>query len=218
MKKSLLAASAAVAALALTAVAVAQEPDAARPHHGPGRMIFHSDANQDGVITRVEFDAERSSAFTRLDANADGNITREERSEQMRALRAEHGGPGGHEGGGREGGRHGGHRGLERADANNDGSITRDEFLARPVAHFEHLDANHDGVISIAERPQPRERGARGERFNPDANNDGAISRAEFDVQSSALFTRLDANSDGRVTREEAEAARPHRGGPRPAQ
>ena len=53
--------------------------------------------------------------------------------------------------------------------------------------------------------------------MNPDANNDGALSRAEFDAQGSAMFTRLDANSDGQVTREEAAAARPQRG-PRPAQ
>lgn len=205
MKKILLAASA--AALTFTAVAVAQEPDVQR--RGPGGMLFQSDTNQDGVLTRAEFDAGRTAMFTRMDADNDGSVTREERRAQFEARRGQRG-----EHGPR---RHGRHNSLERLDVNNDGSITREEYLAHPIARFDRLDADKNGVISASERPQPRERGERPARMNPDANNDGALSRAEFDAQSSAMFTRLDANSDGQVTREEAAAARPHRG-PRPAQ
>ena len=110
---------------------------------------------------------------------------------------------------------------LAGADVNNDGNITRDEFLARPLQEFARLDANSDGVISASERPQRPERadgehrgqrGDRGDRPNPDANNDGQISRAEFATMGAGMFDRLDANHDGRVTQEEAQAARPHRG------
>jgi Ca2+-binding EF-hand superfamily protein len=104
------------------------------------------------------------------------------------------------------------------ADANNDGNITREEFLARPTQMFDRLDADDDGVISASERPQRRERGERGERparVNPDTNNDGQLSRAEYAAMGATMFERLDANNDGRVTQEEATAARQHRRGGR---
>jgi Ca2+-binding EF-hand superfamily protein len=170
------------------------------------RGLFQADANNDGVLTRQEFDAGRDGHFTRLDANSDGQLSREE----MRAMRGDR-----HHRGGRRG-----MHGLRGADANNDGAITRDEFLARPLQHFDRLDANNDGVISAAERPQRPERQAQGgerraraDRPNPDANGDGQFSRAEFAAMGARLFERLDANSDGQVTRAEAEAARPHRRG-----
>lgn len=114
---------------------------------------------------------------------------------------------------------------LADLDANHDGAVTRAEFDAGQAARFARLDANHDGRISAEERaaafggaPQggPRPQGgpgpdrARGP-FNPDANNDGVISRAEFDAQSAAMFAHLDADHDGRVTQAEIDAARPHR-------
>lgn len=206
MLKFLLAAAGLAALAGVTGVALAQDNAPPREHRG----LFQSDANNDGVLTRQEFDAARASNFTRLDADNNGSLTREE----MRAGR-QHAGRGEHRGGRRGGGMHM----LTRADANNDGNITRDEFLARPLEHFDRLDANNDGVISTAERPQRPERGDRSERRerraerpNFDANNDGQFTRAEYDAMGAAMFQRLDANNDSRITREEAEAARPRRG------
>lgn len=218
MRKILLVAAGATA-LAASACGFAQAqngPEDRAGHHG----VFQSDSNNDGVLTRAEFDAGRQALFARLDADNNGQLTREE----MQAERAEHRG------------RRGGHRGrppgggLEGADANNDGNITRDEFLARPIQMFDRLDANHDGVISAAERPQRPERGDddgprrgrgaddgpghdRGDRPNPDADGNGTISRAEFTAMGAGMFAHLDANNDGRVTREEAQAQREHRRG-----
>lgn len=110
--------------------------------------------------------------------------------------------------------------GMERADANNDGNITREEFLARPIEQFERLDANKDGVIDAGERPQRPGRGEGPERragepgrgpVNPDADNDGRVTQAEFAAAGTSMFDRLDANHDNRVTREEVEAGRPPR-------
>ncbi len=211
MRKILLAAAGA-AVLAAGGCGFAQAQDGDRERDGRHGM-FQSDSNSDGVLTRAEFDAGRDATFARLDGDNNGNLTREE----MRAERGERGGRG------QRGGR--GHRGggmhmLTSADANGDGSITRDEFLARPIEHFDRLDANNDGVISADERPQRGERGDRSERRerradrpNPDANGDGSFSRAEFSAMGSGMFERLDANDDGRVTQEEAQAARSHRRG-----
>lgn len=204
MRKIVLAAAGFAALAGAAGLAMAQTTPAQGPERGVSRL-FEADSNNDGVLTRQEFDASRATHFTRLDADNNGQLSREE----MRAMRGERGGRG-HRGGGHQ---------LTRADANSDGSITRDEFLARPIAMFDRLDADNNGVISAAEQPQRRERGdrqARGERRerpNFDANSDRQISSAEFASMGAQMFERLDANSDGRVTRAEAEAARPQRGG-----
>lgn len=178
MRKILFAAvSAAVLAGAGGALALEHGP------HGPGRL-FGADANNDGALTRQEFDAGRAALFARLDANGDGELAREEHRRQRR--------------GGHYGRRH---MGAE-ADANHDGEITRDEFLARPLEMFARLDADHNGTISAAERSRMHERRAEhrhGERRH--------VSSAEFTAHGASMFERLDANDDGRVTREEAEAA-----------
>ena len=202
--------------LALAQQAGSSGPDAPPPH----ARFFEADANHDGAVSRAEFDAFRTAEFARLDANHDGSVSREER----RAAHPEgHGHHGQHDGdcgrggpGGREWGegRHGDH--LERADANHDGNITREEFLAGPTRMFDVLDANHDGVISADERASARQRmdgerrEAREHRPHPDANNDGLLSRTEWNQAGAAMFDQLDANHDGRVTEQEAEAARPH--------
>lgn len=208
MRKVLLAAAgAAVLAAGACGLAQAQNSPA---NEGARHGIFQSDANSDGVLTRAEFDAGREATFARLDADRNGQLTRAE----MRAERGDRGSRGR-----RGGGRHGG---FEGADANNDGNITREEFLARPTAMFDRIDANHDGVIQASERPERPERGERGERRaerpdrpNPDADGNGTFSRAEFMAMGAGMFDRLDANHDGRVTQEEAQAARGHhrRGG-----
>jgi EF hand len=213
-----------LAALSLAGAAFAEE-QGGPPPHGPGAMLSQFDANHDGVITRREFDAGRASMFTRMDANHDGVLTGDEmRPPWAGEGRGPHGpggpggpggmeGPGGPEGHGWMGGRHH-HMMMERADANHDGNISREEFLAGPNAMFDRLDANHDGVISAEER-EAHHHGARGARFNPDADHDGRVTRAEFDAAGADMFGRLDANHDGRISREEAEAAHPF-GPPRP--
>jgi len=204
MRKILFAAAGFAALAGAAGLAMAQNDAPARGQHG----LFQSDANSDGVLTRQEFDAGRDANFARLDANTDGQLTREE----MRAGREGRGEGRGH-------GRGGGGHSLTRADANSDGNVTRDEYLARPTAQFDRIDANNDGVITEAERPQRCERGERPsraerpERPNFDANNDSQISRAEYAAMGAGMFERMDANSDGRVTREEAEAGRPNRRG-----
>jgi Ca2+-binding EF-hand superfamily protein len=210
MRKILLVAAGA-AALATAACGLAQA-QSGNEGSGGRHGIFQSDSNSDGVLTRAEFDAGRTARFARLDADNNGQLTREE----MHAQRGERG-ERGHRGRGHRGGP-GGH--LNGADANNDGNITREEFLARPIAMFERLDANSNGVIEASERPQRPERGAesgerrqRADRPNPDADGNGTFSRAEFTAMGAHMFERLDANSDGRVTQEEAQAAHGHRRG-----
>lgn len=101
---------------------------------GGGRlaMLEAADANHDGSITRAEAQAARSSMFQRLDTDHDGFVSAQERS----AI-AGRGGEGG--------------RGLEGADTNNDGRISRAEMAGLPYRGFDRLDRNQDDVVSADE-------------------------------------------------------------------
>ena len=213
MRKSLL--LAAVATLCVgVAFAQAPAPGTEQPRHERHNMLADADTNHDGVISRQEFDAAHAALFDRLDTNHDGFLTPEDHPGGMMRMH-EHGGPGG------PGGGHGGW--LQHMDANHDGNISRDEFLAGPIERFNRLDTNHDGIIEASEMPQRHEGGPGGGPpggpgehmrhgfMDADANHDGKISREEFMNQAHAMFDRLDTNHDGRLTQDELAAAHPHR-------
>lgn len=98
---------------------------------------------------------------------------------------------------------------LNRIDANDDGVITREEFLAHHNAQFERMDINNDGVINAADRELMRERWAerraeRGERAQRSGERrqwgqrggerreraDREITRADFEARGNAMFDR----------------------------
>ncbi|MGL4313255.1 MAG: EF-hand domain-containing protein [Sphingomonas sp.] len=121
---------------------------------------------------------------------------------------------------------------AHHGDANGDGTVTRDEFLANAARHFDEMDANHDGKITPDEIAAARE--AHGMRHpggpggpdgadmppppgNPhgpgflerlDTDKDGKISRAEFNVPNDRHFDMLDTNHDGVIDQTELAAAR----------
>jgi hypothetical protein len=67
-------------------------------------------------------------------------------------------------------------KGLGRfgnADANNDGQVTRAEWVQAATTRFDTLDANKDGKLVGAELPRKPEHGRRGEHRGPrDGNGD----------------------------------------------
>lgn len=99
-----------------------------------------------GPMTLADMQARFDRRFDRMDANGDGVLT----ADEMQPVQD------GDRGGGRGGGRM-----LERADANNDGRITRTELRASAGAMFRMQDANGDGTVTDDERPQRGERGPR---------------------------------------------------------
>lgn len=61
-------------------------------HHGPGGpggMIKAADTNQDGQVTKAEFQTAALARFDKADADGDGTVTREERRAAWQAMRAE---------------------------------------------------------------------------------------------------------------------------------
>ena len=111
---------------------------------------------------------------------------------------------------------------LRAADANGDRSIARAEFDALAAETFEWRDRNADGVLDIDDQSPAmrrlaalREADADGSDRRPrrwagrdgaDADDDGRITREEFDAREAEMFARLDADSDGVVTPAELDA------------
>ncbi len=73
--------------------------------------------------------------------------------------------------------------GLLRMDADNDGKVTREEFMQGHRAMFDRLDADKDGAVSRDEVPESETGAGPGSGMGllrMDADNDGKVTREEF--------------------------------------
>ena len=145
--------------------------------------------------TRAEVEARVKDHFTKLDANADGAVTAEERraahEKIMAAMQDKH---------------------FTMLDANKDGSISRSEFDAGHKAMKDKM-AMHRGAPG-AEGAMGGQRQGRGHAMmmrhgmrGADANKDAKITLAEMTARALEHFDRVDANKDGTITGEERKAA-----------
>lgn len=134
---------------------------------------------------------------------------------------------GGHEWGGRGGPRmmrhfgRGGPRGdkLRRADANNDGVITKEEATAKRQKRFDRFDLDKNGEVTTNEAIN-----AVIKRFESrikrkirsyDENGDGKVSKEEFNAPVLERFAERDTNKDGKLTKDEMSWFGDRRGGRR---
>lgn len=159
----------------------------------PPRMqerLGPADTNRDGVLSTEEMQAfhqaRRAERFATLDTNRDGAVT-----EAEAGPRWEH---------------------LGRADANNDGRVTLDEFAQHRPRGFGHFGRGgrhgHGGP-----RGPEAANGPRG-GFDParmiahlDRNGDGVLQREEVPARMQTRFETVDANRDGALSAEEITAA-----------
>lgn len=158
MKKTTLAAAAAVLATATVAYAA---PGMMKAPQGPvtleqakaksAAMFDRMDANHDGQIDQADRQARRDERFAKIDTNGDGSISKSE-FEAMPAMRDGKRGERRHDMHGKRGGRDGMPMMGRMADTNHDGVITRAEFDAGVAAHFAKVDTDGDGTITDAER------------------------------------------------------------------
>lgn len=102
----------------------------------------------------------------------------------------------------------GGQMRFERADADNSGDVTFEEFAAAMNQRLGEADADNDGKMTVAEiadqiERMRVERMARRlvERF--DADGDGALTEAEIESRQKKMFALLDRNDDGKIVQDE---------------
>jgi hypothetical protein len=117
-------------ASAVAAVVLAAVPFAASAQQGPGGGGMGGMA-QMGPFTLAQMQERSDARFTALDANHDNSLTGAELTPPPT--------PGSMMSAG---------RGMERADANHDGTVTLDEYHAMTATLFARLDANHDGTVT----------------------------------------------------------------------
>lgn len=101
---------------------------------------------------------------------------------------------------------------IDFADQNDDGVITREEFLITRLVMFEKVDADKSGGLTPTEfETALNERVSRFAKRafkTVDANNDGIVSEAEWKAHPTTAFDKVDANKDGILTADEREAKR----------
>lgn len=153
---------------------------------GHGSMRFDADANKDGNLTRAELTASLDKRFAQLDTNNDGQITKEERDAAHQARFEQH---------------------FKAMDTDGNGQISQAEMKAAHEARKE-MRGKHRGM-----RHGDGQRGGRHGGFGhgmakADANDDGVVTKAEFQAKALERFVKADTNKDGTVTQAEREAAR----------
>ncbi len=146
--KTFLFTTAAACVLIISGVAAAQPGPGGPRGDGPGRagmaimMLGAADYNGDNTVTRAEVERLQGEEFDFRDRNGDGFLDLADASptrQRLHALRGDEDGP------------RRGRRGLARIDADEDGRISRAEFVGREGRLFERLDANGDDAISPEE-------------------------------------------------------------------
>lgn len=113
-----------------------------------------------------------------------------------------------------QGMRQGGEGMFERADANNDGSVTKEEFIAARGQQFAKLDRNSDGYLDSSDMPkrmaERRKQNGGGEMHGGqfDADGDGKVSKEEFINGPTTLFDRADTDKNNVLDAKELAAAK----------
>jgi Ca2+-binding EF-hand superfamily protein len=152
------------------------------------KRLAEMDTNKDKQVSRDEFLTGTMKRFDAVDANHDGFVTKEEIQAAVKDL---------------------GGQVFGKVDKNGDGKIGKDEFPGKPE-RFAALDKNGDGFLTKEELQAAgdkiRERlGDRkpGERIwgRLDTNNDGKVSRDEFQIGMTQVFSLLDRNGDGVISK-----------------
>ena len=105
---------------------------------------------------------------------------------------------------------------FKAMDTNGDSKVSRAEHAAYALKMFTDADANHDGLLSVAEmnaahakmtgKPAKDEMSVPDKFKAMDTNGDGQISQAEHAASADAMFIKMDADGDGVVSLSECSA------------
>lgn len=118
----------------------------------PGVHFIESwDSDSDGQVTLAEVTERRGDIFNTFDENDDGTLSAADYVMFDETRAADHEGQG--QGKGGQGGAKRAAVGmtLDFNDTNQDGAVSRDEFIARTADWFGMIDRNGDGIVTTAD-------------------------------------------------------------------
>ncbi len=91
---------------------------------------------------------------------------------------------------------------FKKWDKNDDGEISRSEFLAIKGRYMK-MDKNEDGTITRAEVTKTVQQRVEKIFARLDQNKDGEISLAERNMVKNERFDKIDKNADGALSKRE---------------
>lgn len=154
------------------------------------RFLKRVDANRDGEVTREEYEQGPRGTFAGRDINNDGKLDASDRP------------PSSGSGFGWFGGGHSSKMGLGSGRGKRS-DVTLDSVVAKAKAEFDKIDANASGVLERSELA-----GQTSERVQfsktrlmhgADQNKDGKLTEEEFSAKAVKRFTNLDLNDDAQI-------------------
>lgn len=174
------------------------------------------DKNEDGFVSRAEYDGSGDRAFVHLDRNKDGRITNddaESAAKEARGRRSIIGMPTSHNLAGM----------LEIYDDDGDDVLTREQYDAQRAKVFAATDTNRNGKLDKAEyvnefnerlgqriedRRQAQLKQGRVRFKAIDADESGEVGRDEYFAMSTRMYDRADTNKDGVITQDDPPPVR----------
>lgn len=97
---------------------------------------------------------------------------------------------------------------FKKMDADNDGKVSKEEFMKSAEERFSKFDGNNDGFLEKEDVPEKvRERIAQKKpQLKGGANTGGKISKEAFLQMNAKRFEKMDSNNDGFIDKTEFES------------